>query len=52
MPNKTEPEQEIKGPFKGESVPPPEIVESDERTYALPQQEDFWRPSVCFWQHA
>lgn len=48
MPNKNEPEQEIKGPLKGEFVPPPEIVESDERTDALPEQEDFWRPPVRF----
>lgn len=48
MPNKTEPEQEIKGSLKGEFVPPPEIIDADERTDALPQQEDFWRPPVRF----
>lgn len=48
MPNKTEPEQDIKGPLKGEFVPPPEIIDADERTDALPQQEDFWRPPVRF----
>ena len=48
MPNKTEPEQEIKGPLKGEFVSPQEVVDADERTDALPQQEDFWRPPVRF----
>ncbi len=48
MPEKTEEEKEIKGPLKGEFVPPPEVVEADERTDALPEQEDFWRPPVRF----
>jgi DNA modification methylase len=48
MPEKTDTEQEIKGPLKGEFVPPPEIVDADERADALPEQEDFWRPPVRF----
>lgn len=40
---------EIKGPLKGEFVPPPEIEEDAEQiTEALPQQEEFWRPPVRF----
>lgn len=39
---------EISGPLKGEFVSPPEIVEADEQTDALPSQEDFWRPPVRF----
>ncbi len=46
MPDKTEPE--VKGPLKGEFVPPPEVVDTEEPTEALPQQEDFWRPPVRF----
>ncbi len=41
-------DQKVKGPVKGEFVPPPEVVDTDERTDALPQQEDFWRPPVRF----
>jgi DNA modification methylase len=48
MPENTDIEQEIKGPLKGEFVPPPEIVDADERADALPEQEDFWRPPVRF----
>jgi DNA modification methylase len=48
MPNENEPDLNIKGPLKGEFVPPPEIIDADERTDALPQQEDFWRPPVRF----
>lgn len=36
------------GPIKGEFVPPPEVVDLDEREDALPPQEDFWRPPVRF----
>lgn len=48
MPEKTEAEQEIKGPLKGDFVPPAEVIDTDERIDALPQQEDFWRPPVRF----
>jgi len=48
MPDKTDAEQEMKGPVKGEFVPPPEVVEADERSDALPLQEEFWRPPVRF----
>jgi adenine-specific DNA-methyltransferase len=36
------------GPQKGDFVAPPEIAEVDERSDALPQQEEFWRPPVRF----
>jgi DNA modification methylase len=48
MPEETDPGQEVKGPLKGEFIPPPEVIETDERTDALPEQEDFWRPPVRF----
>jgi len=48
MPKNTDNEQEVKGPLRGEFVPPPEIVDADERADALPEQEDFWRPPVRF----
>ena len=48
MPTKTNITEKIKGPQKGEFVPPPEITDTDEKTDALPQQEDFWRPPVRF----
>lgn len=48
MSNKTEPEQEIKGPLKGEFIAPPEVVDADEREDALPQQEEFWKPPTRF----
>ncbi len=48
MPTKTNNNKEIKGPQKGEFVPPPEVADTDERIDALPQQEDFWRPPVRF----
>jgi len=36
------------GPVKGEFIAPPEVNDSDERTDALPEQEEFWRPPVRF----
>jgi DNA modification methylase len=36
------------GPQKGEFIPPPELRDEDERSDALPAQEDFWRPPVRF----
>jgi DNA modification methylase len=36
------------GPLKGEFIAPPEMVDADERTDALPQQEEFWRPPTRF----
>jgi DNA modification methylase len=38
----------ISGPAKGDFVAPPEVADSDERSDALPQQEEFWRPPVRF----
>jgi len=40
--------EKVTGPQKGEFVPPPEVVDTDEQSDALPQQEDFWRPPVRF----
>ena len=36
------------GPTKGDFIAPPDIVEQDERSDALPKQEEFWRPPVRF----
>ncbi len=36
------------GPQKGDFIAPPEAVEVDERSDALPEQEKFWRPPVRF----
>jgi DNA modification methylase len=38
----------IIGPAKGDFVAPPDVVEVDEQSDALPQQEEFWRPPVRF----
>src|SRR5689334_23261341 len=38
----------IKGPAKGDFIAPPDVVETEESSEALPQQEDFWRPPVRF----
>ena len=38
----------VTGPVKGDFIAPPEIVERDERTDALPAQEEFWRPPTRF----
>lgn len=35
-------------PAKGDFIAPPELTDTDERTDALPQQEEFWRPPVRF----
>ncbi len=35
-------------PRKGDFISPPEVEECDERTDALPEQEEFWRPPVRF----
>jgi DNA modification methylase len=42
------PDEKVTGPLKGDFVAPPEVVDTDERTGALPEQEDFWRPPVRF----
>jgi len=39
---------ELVGPQKGDFVAPPEVEDVDERTDALPKQEEFWRPPVRF----
>jgi hypothetical protein len=33
------------GAQKGNFIAPPELAEGDERSDAMPQQEEFWRPS-------
>lgn len=40
--------EQTAGPAKGDFIPPPEVVEREERPDALPEQEDFWRPPVRF----
>jgi len=39
---------EAVGPRKGEFIAPPEVPDLDERSDALPAQEEFWRPPVRF----
>lgn len=34
--------------MKGDFIAPPEALDIDERTDALPQQEEFWRPPTRF----
>ena len=36
------------GPVKGDFVAPPEVMEQDEASDALPSQEEFWRPPTRF----
>lgn len=48
MAEQTDSDVEMKGPRKGEFVPSPEVIEVDERTDVLPQEEEFWRPPVRF----
>lgn len=50
MPNGNGKEQNStqSGPAKGDFIAPPEAIETDERTDALPQEEEFWRPPVRF----
>lgn len=38
----------ISGPNKGDFIVPPEIEEQDEKSDALPAQEEFWRPPTRF----
>lgn len=38
----------LTGPVKGDFVAPPEMADVDERTDALPQQEEFWKPPTRF----
>lgn len=45
---KTDTEEQPIGPIKGDFVAPPEVEERDERTDALPAQEEFWRPPTRF----
>lgn len=40
--------KQVTGPVKGEFVPPPDVVDLDERDDALPEQEEFWRPPARF----
>lgn len=46
--DKAEHDKPLLGPMKGDFVAPPEIVDADERTDALPQQEEFWKPPTRF----
>lgn len=41
-------DESIAGPIKGEFLVPQEVNDVEERTDALPSQEDFWRPPVRF----
>ena len=41
-------EEQLIGPVKGDFIAPPEVEERDERTDALPAQEEFWRPPTRF----
>lgn len=41
-------DENIAGPIKGEFLVPQEANDVEERTDALPAQEDFWRPPVRF----
>lgn len=43
-----EEEKRISGPSKGDFIVPPEIEERDEKSDALPAQEEFWRPPTRF----
>jgi DNA modification methylase len=40
--------QPTSGPNKGDFIVPPEIEERDEKSDALPAQEEFWRPPTRF----
>lgn len=46
--DKADREESLKGPMKGDFIAPPEMPDADERTDALPQQEEFWRPPTRF----
>ncbi len=48
MADATESPEQIKGPQKGEFIPPPDTAGTEPQTEALPEQEDFWRPPVRF----
>ncbi len=41
-------EEQPTGPVKGDFIALPEVADADERSDALPQQEEFWRPPVRF----
>lgn len=38
----------ITGPTPGDFIPPPELIDTDERSDALPKEEEFWRPPTRF----
>lgn len=44
----TEESEGTTGPRKGEFIVPPQVDDRDERTDALPSQEEFWRPPTRF----
>jgi DNA modification methylase len=46
--NGEEDEKRISGPSKGDFIVPPQIEERDEKSDALPAQEEFWRPPTRF----
>ena len=46
--DKTDQNEAIIGPVKGDFIAPPVIADVDERTDALPQQEEFWKPPTRF----
>ena len=41
-------DQHTVGPNKGDFIAPPESPDMDERSDALPKQDEFWRPPVRF----
>ncbi len=45
---KTDQNEPTTGPVKGDFIAPPKIEDVDERTDALPQQEEFWKPPTRF----
>jgi DNA modification methylase len=45
---KNEDDASTAGPIKGDFIAPPEVEERDERSDALPAQEEFWKSPVRF----
>src|SRR3989338_9458469 len=46
--DKSDQDESLMWPMKGDFIVPPEMVDADERTDALPQQEEFWKPPTRF----
>ncbi|MBM4043794.1 MAG: site-specific DNA-methyltransferase [Planctomycetes bacterium] len=47
-PDEDKQRQTIAGPVKGDFIAPREVGDADERSDALPAQDEFWRPPVRF----